>query len=94
MRKFLIDTDTASNDAVALIVAHCWADVKVVAVQRIPILCLVATNKILFPLPYINLFAVFQANQKSDLMPTKDLDLLLDADSVCCSCNQYDHRAW
>jgi inosine-uridine nucleoside N-ribohydrolase len=32
MRKFLIDTDTASDDAVALIMAHCWADVQVVAV--------------------------------------------------------------
>ena len=28
MRKFLIDTDTASDDAVALIMAHRWADVE------------------------------------------------------------------
>lgn len=26
MRKLLIDTDTASDDAVALIMAHNWAD--------------------------------------------------------------------
>ncbi len=32
MRKFLIDTDTASDDAVALIMAHHWSDVEVVAV--------------------------------------------------------------
>lgn len=32
MRKFLIDTDTASDDAVALIMAHHWPDVHVVAV--------------------------------------------------------------
>jgi purine nucleosidase len=32
MRKFLIDTDTASDDAVALLMAHCWLDVQVVAV--------------------------------------------------------------
>ncbi len=32
MRKFLIDTDTASDDAVALIMAHRWADVRVEAV--------------------------------------------------------------
>ena len=32
MRKFLIDTDTASDDAVALIMAHHWSDVHVVAV--------------------------------------------------------------
>jgi purine nucleosidase len=32
MRKFLIDTDTASDDAVALLMAHCWIDVQVVAV--------------------------------------------------------------
>jgi purine nucleosidase len=32
MRKFLIDTDTASDDAVALIMAHCWVDVHVEAV--------------------------------------------------------------
>ncbi|MBD2500826.1 nucleoside hydrolase [Anabaena azotica] len=32
MRKFIIDTDTASDDAVALIMAHHWPDVEVVAV--------------------------------------------------------------
>lgn len=32
MRKFLIDTDTASDDAVALIMAHHWPDVEVLAV--------------------------------------------------------------
>ncbi|PMB17907.1 nucleoside hydrolase [Fischerella thermalis CCMEE 5205] len=32
MRKFLIDTDTASDDAVAIIMAHRWADVHVEAV--------------------------------------------------------------
>jgi purine nucleosidase len=32
MRKFLIDTDTASDDAVALIMAHRWKDVQVVGV--------------------------------------------------------------
>ncbi|HIK28370.1 MAG: nucleoside hydrolase [Oscillatoriaceae bacterium SKW80] len=32
MRKFLIDTDTASDDAVALIMAHRWADIRVEAV--------------------------------------------------------------
>jgi purine nucleosidase len=32
MRKFIIDTDTASDDAVALIMAHRWADVHVEAV--------------------------------------------------------------
>nr|WP_190406618.1 nucleoside hydrolase [Anabaena subtropica]MBD2344160.1 nucleoside hydrolase [Anabaena subtropica FACHB-260] len=32
MRKFIIDTDTASDDAVALIMAHYWQDVEVVAV--------------------------------------------------------------
>ncbi len=32
MRKFLIDTDTASDDAVALIMAHRWADVQVEAI--------------------------------------------------------------
>ncbi len=32
MRKLLIDTDTASDDAVALIMAHCWTGVQVVAV--------------------------------------------------------------
>jgi purine nucleosidase len=32
MRKFLIDTDTASDDAVALIMAHRWVDVHVEAV--------------------------------------------------------------
>ncbi|MDJ0619056.1 MAG: nucleoside hydrolase [Calothrix sp. MO_192.B10] len=32
MRKFLIDTDTASDDAVALIMAHRWQDVKVEAI--------------------------------------------------------------
>ncbi|BCL37844.1 nucleoside hydrolase [Nostoc sp. MS1] len=31
MRKFLIDTDTASDDAVALIMAHHWPDVEVLA---------------------------------------------------------------
>lgn len=32
MRKFLIDTDTASDDAVALIMAHQWSNIDVVAV--------------------------------------------------------------
>jgi len=32
VRKFLIDTDTASDDAVALIMAHRWPDVEIVAV--------------------------------------------------------------
>jgi purine nucleosidase len=32
MRKFLIDTDTASDDAVALLMAYHWSDVHVVAV--------------------------------------------------------------
>lgn len=32
MRKFLIDTDTASDDAVALVMAHQWSDIQVVAV--------------------------------------------------------------
>lgn len=32
MRKFIIDTDTASDDAVALVMAHQWADIHVVAV--------------------------------------------------------------
>lgn len=32
MRKFLIDTDTASDDAVALVMAHQWEDIHVVAV--------------------------------------------------------------
>jgi purine nucleosidase len=32
MRKFLIDTDTASDDAVALIMAHRWQDVTVEAI--------------------------------------------------------------
>ncbi len=32
MRKFLIDTDTASDDAVALIMAHRWQEVKVEAI--------------------------------------------------------------
>ncbi|BAT55294.1 Inosine/uridine-preferring nucleoside hydrolase [Nostoc sp. NIES-3756] len=32
MRKFIIDTDTASDDAVALIMAHHWPDVEVLAV--------------------------------------------------------------
>ncbi len=32
MRKFLIDTDTASDDAVALIMAHRWHDIKVEAI--------------------------------------------------------------
>ncbi|MDJ0737334.1 MAG: nucleoside hydrolase [Nostocaceae cyanobacterium] len=32
MRKFIIDTDTASDDAVALIMAHRWADVSVEAI--------------------------------------------------------------
>lgn len=32
MRKFLIDTDTASDDAVALVMAHHWSDVRVEAV--------------------------------------------------------------
>ncbi|NEO47760.1 MAG: nucleoside hydrolase [Moorea sp. SIO4A3] len=32
MRKFLIDTDTASDDAVALLMAHRWPDVQVEAI--------------------------------------------------------------
>ncbi|WP_293069885.1 MULTISPECIES: nucleoside hydrolase [unclassified Moorena] len=32
MRKFLIDTDTASDDAVALLMAHSWPDVQVEAI--------------------------------------------------------------
>ena len=32
MRKFLIDTDTASDDVVALIMAHRWPDVEISAV--------------------------------------------------------------
>lgn len=32
MRKFIIDTDTASDDAVALIMAHHWPDVEILAV--------------------------------------------------------------
>ncbi len=35
MRKFLIDTDTASDDAVALVMAHRWPDVQVVAVTLV-----------------------------------------------------------
>lgn len=33
MRRFLIDTDTASDDAVALLMAHRWADVQVDAIM-------------------------------------------------------------
>ncbi len=32
MRKFLIDTDTASDDAVALIMAHNWADIEILGI--------------------------------------------------------------
>lgn len=32
MRKLLIDTDTASDDAVAIMMAHSWTDVQVVAI--------------------------------------------------------------
>jgi purine nucleosidase len=32
MRRFLIDTDTASDDAVALVMAHQWPDVRVEAI--------------------------------------------------------------
>ncbi|NEO64896.1 MAG: nucleoside hydrolase, partial [Moorea sp. SIO4G2] len=32
MRKFLIDTDTASDDAVALLMTHRWPDVQVEAI--------------------------------------------------------------
>ena len=32
MRKFLIDTDTASDDAVAILMAHRWPDVQIIAV--------------------------------------------------------------
>src|SRR5436853_6682728 len=32
MRRFLIDTDTASDDAVAILMAHRWPDVQVDAV--------------------------------------------------------------
>ncbi len=35
MRKFLIDTDTASDDAVALLMAHRWPDVQVEAVTLV-----------------------------------------------------------
>lgn len=35
MRKFLIDTDTASDDAVAILMAHRWPDVKVEAVTLV-----------------------------------------------------------
>lgn len=31
-RKLLIDTDTASDDAVAILMAHCWHDIEVLAV--------------------------------------------------------------
>jgi purine nucleosidase len=33
MRKFWIDTDTASDDAVALVMAHQWSDVEVLGVS-------------------------------------------------------------
>ncbi len=32
LRKMIIDTDTASDDAVAILMAHCWPDVEVKAV--------------------------------------------------------------
>ncbi|MDQ7844875.1 MAG: nucleoside hydrolase, partial [Armatimonadota bacterium] len=32
MRRFLIDTDTASDDAVAILMAHRWPDVRVDAI--------------------------------------------------------------
>jgi purine nucleosidase len=35
MRKFIIDTDTASDDAVALIMAHRWPEVQVLAVTTV-----------------------------------------------------------
>ncbi len=35
MRKFLIDTDTASDDAVAILMAHRWPDVKVEAITLV-----------------------------------------------------------
>ncbi|CDN14084.1 MAG: nucleoside hydrolase [Richelia sp.] len=35
MRKFLIDTDTASDDAVALIMAHSWQGVQVEAITTV-----------------------------------------------------------
>ncbi len=35
MRKFWIDTDTASDDAVALIMAHRWPDVEVIGVSLV-----------------------------------------------------------
>jgi purine nucleosidase len=35
MRKFLIDTDTASDDAVALVMAHRWSDVQVEAITLV-----------------------------------------------------------
>lgn len=35
MRKFWIDTDTASDDAVALVMAHRWPDVEVVGVSTV-----------------------------------------------------------
>lgn len=34
-RKFLVDTDTASDDAVALLMALCWSDVEVVAITAV-----------------------------------------------------------
>ncbi len=35
MRKFIIDTDTASDDAVAILMAHRWPDVQVEAVTLV-----------------------------------------------------------
>lgn len=32
MRKFLLDTDTASDDAIAILMAHHWPDVQIIAV--------------------------------------------------------------
>ncbi len=32
MRKFLLDTDTASDDAIAIVMAHNWPDVEIIAV--------------------------------------------------------------
>ena len=43
MRRFLIDTDTASDDAVALIMALRWPDVQVDAITvvsgNVPLTC-------------------------------------------------------
>jgi purine nucleosidase len=35
MRKFLIDSDTASDDAIALVMAHCWPDICIEAITLV-----------------------------------------------------------